>query len=208
MTRHASRVAMQRLEARIWFGGNVLRTGCMGSGPPMWLASDTGAVPPRSYRPRTGSLYLKIVCHRAARQRQRAGPRAHGHAPTDDRNNRGAHADMAELVIPKVHRPQRTHDGATYSAVGHTRVTWRLLDPVARSGYAIRRRKEVRKLGFHSSTCLKFMNQDNGPAFIVLLWAFLFNFACVLLFTTWVSTFKARPERWKHVWPIQLAVTL
>ena len=35
---------------------------------------------------------------------------------------------MAELVIPKVHRPQRTHDGATYSAVGHTRVTWRLLD--------------------------------------------------------------------------------
>ena len=39
---------------------------------------------------------------------------------------------MAELVIPKVHRPQRTHDGATYSAVGHTRVTWRLLDRTSR----------------------------------------------------------------------------
>ena len=105
-------------------------------------------------------------------------------------------AHSAPTMVP------RTAPSATRASHG---ASW----TVARSGYAIRRRKEVRKLGFHSSTCLKFMNQDNGPAFIVLLWAFLFNFACVLLFTTWVSTFKARgPERWKHVWPIQLAVTL
>jgi hypothetical protein len=39
---------------------------------------------------------------------------------------------MAGLVVPKVHRPQCTHDGATYSAVGHTRVTWGLLDRTSR----------------------------------------------------------------------------
>ena len=52
---------------------------------------------------------------------------------------------MAELVIPKVHRPQRTHDGATYSAVGHTRVTWRLLDRTSRHPQKLARRARAQK---------------------------------------------------------------